>query len=129
MSSPPPKKAKKRGQQGEGGSCPRKQACSGQSITQQLLDDVLHGTPWDDDLSGASTALTREEKADTCDMAKDIREMAKDADRQNGLIGSSFYVFLHVNPQLTCNARVPLYPTHTVRQHGHLFPCIRGHHI
>ena len=72
MSSPPPKKAKKRGRQGEGGGRPRKQARSGWSITQQLLDDVLHGTPWDDDLSGASTALTREEKADTCDMAKDI---------------------------------------------------------
>jgi len=106
-------KAKKRGRQGEGGGCPRKQAQSGRTITQQLLDNVLYDTPWDNDLSGATASLSREEEACTCDMKKYIIEMAKDADRENCLIGSSPYTLSQLNLQFTHHIRLPLYPTCT----------------
>lgn len=104
MSSTTPEKAKtkKRGRQGEGGGRPRKQARSGRSITQQLLDDVLHNTPWDDELTGVPTGLSKEERAYTRDMEKDVREMAQDADRKHGPIGSSPYTVIH----MTCDSLV-----------------------
>jgi hypothetical protein len=98
FSTMPPKyqqktQAKKRGRQGEGGGRPRKQARTGRTITQQLLDSVLHSTPWDDESGGPPTSMTKEEEMLTRDMKKDILEMAEDADEQNGSIGM-FYPFL-----------------------------------
>ena len=86
-------KPKKCGRQGEGGGCPWKQAQSSHMITQQLVDNVLHGTPWDDDESGAAPGLSREEEALTHNMKKDIQEMAWDADGANAPIGLSSYAF------------------------------------
>ena len=94
-------KTKKHGRQGEGGGRPRKQARSGRTITQQLLDDVLHGTPWDDDLEGAATGLSKEEESSVRDMKKDVIEMAQDADRENGPIGSPLSIFLFMNCDLS----------------------------
>ena len=82
-------KTKKRGRQDEGGGPPQKR-----SITQQLLDDVLRGIPWDDDLSGAATGLSREEERSTCEMEQDILEMARDADRESGQVGWCLYVLV-----------------------------------
>jgi len=39
-------------------------------IIQQLLDDVLHGTLWDDDLEGTATGLSKEEESGVHDIVR-----------------------------------------------------------
>jgi len=58
-----------------------------------MLDSVLRGTPWDDELSGIPTGMSKEEESLTRDMKKDVLEMARDADEKNGPIGSSLPLF------------------------------------
>ena len=70
-------------------------------IIQQLLDDVLHGTLWDDDLEGTATGLSKEEESSVHDIKKDVIEMAQDTDRENGPIGLPFSILLFMNCNLS----------------------------
>ena len=80
---------------------------SGRSISQQLYDSVVRGTPWDDDLSGAPTGLSKEDEDCIREMKPDILEMARDADRENTPVRKYFCTFFtsaaaYLPPRLHC---------------------------
>jgi hypothetical protein len=102
--------------EGEGSGPSQKRSRSGRTISQQLHDDVVHGTPWDEDLSGAATGLSKEDESSIREMMPDVREMAQNADEGNGPVGWYFYISFQgvvtAHPlQKTSVARFPCYPT------------------
>jgi len=75
-----PVSKKKCGRQGEGGGRPRKQqkrgTQSGRTISQQPHDELIHGTPCDDDFSHTPMGLSREDGGSVREMRGDVFEMA-----------------------------------------------------
>jgi len=123
--------SKKRGRQGEGGGRPPKQqqTQSGQSISKQLQDGLIHGIPCDDNLPRAAIGLSKEDEGSIHEMRGDILEVARDADKKNSPISSCFPTFWTMCPLLIHYIRLPLHPAHTNRKYCWPFPYVWKHHI
>jgi len=96
----PATKFKKRTGDDEALGRPHKASKSGRSISQQLYENVVHDTPWDEDLEGAPTGLNKEEESSIREMMPDVKEMARDADAQNGPVCWYLRLF-ESSPRLT----------------------------
>ena len=86
----PSTKFKNRKGKGDTGRHSHNHSQSGRSISQQLCENVFHDTPWDEDLEGAPTGLSKEEEDSIREMMPDVIEMARDADAQNAPVGLYF---------------------------------------
>jgi len=122
----PATKFKKRTLDQEATGHSRKRPKSGRSISQQLYESAVHDTPWDDDLDGAPTGLSKEEESSIREMMPDVKEMARDADAHNGPVCQCFRPFLGI---CIANAyhSIPLPSNHDAEHE--LFPCMREDNI